>query len=226
MHRTFYLLAGFLVVAFTGSDVRAENSWYILGSLGAYLREDASGATSFSNGIVSGQGTNRFSFDPGPIANVAIGHKLPANFRAEIEAGYASYFRSKVNPQSASIPALDGSDFNRVSGGRFNNYSGTLNLFYDIPINDALAPYVGIGMGGVHRDLSRATYVSSGGTRFLVAGGSGNFGTALVEAGLSVDIGQNLSIVPAYRYSHFFSDTPQSGDEVAHIAKLGLRYSF
>jgi hypothetical protein len=110
---------------------------------------------TFTNGVTTAPGTNRFSYDPGPVVNLAIGYKLPANFRAEVEAGYASYLRSKVNPLSAGFPQLNGSDFNRTSGGRFDNYSATINVFYDIPINDDVAPFVGIGMGAVHRELSQ-----------------------------------------------------------------------
>lgn len=44
----------------------------------------------------------------------------------------------------------------------------------------------------------------------------------MLEAGVSIAITPRLSLVPAYRYIHFFD-----GDEdVAHVAKLGLRYQF
>jgi opacity protein-like surface antigen len=227
MRQLAFLAWCFLVAAIDlTAAAQAESSWYVSGSAGAYLREDASGNTTITNGVTSAPGTNRSSFDAGPIVNLAVGYRLPARFRVEVEAGYATYLRSTINPVSAGFPQLTGADFNRESGGRFNNYSATINLFYDIPIDDQLVPYVGGGIGGVHRDLSRGVYVSNAGLRFNEAGGSGDFGIALVEAGLSIGVGHNLSIVPAYRYIRFFANTPATGDEAAHVLKIGLRYDF
>ena len=43
-----------------------------------------------------------------------------------------------------------------------------------------------------------------------------------MEGEVSLALTRHLSLVPAYRFVHYFS----SGEDVAHVAKLGLRYSF
>ena len=48
----------------------------------------------------------------------------------------------------------------------------------------------------------------------------------LVEAGVSIALDDQWSLVPAYRYSHYFLNANVFGDETAHIFKLGVRYSF
>jgi len=44
----------------------------------------------------------------------------------------------------------------------------------------------------------------------------------LVEGGVSIALSPHWSLVPAYRFVHYF----ESQEDVAHVVKIGLRYSF
>jgi hypothetical protein len=78
MRQLAFLAGCFLVAAIDlTAAAQAESSWYVSGSAGAYLREDASGNTTITNGVTSAPGTNRSSFDAGPIVNLAVGYRLP-----------------------------------------------------------------------------------------------------------------------------------------------------
>jgi opacity protein-like surface antigen len=215
-----------IVASACAARAHAESSWYMSGSLGAYFQEDQGGPTTFSRGVQSGPGVQQESFSPGIVANLALGYKFPARIRVEAEIGYAGFQDEKINPVSASFPQLDGRDFTLQSGGDQRRYMGTLNVFYDFPVGGSIVPYVGVGLGGVHAEASQATFVSASGTKFNQSGGTHDHGLALVEGGVSIDISDDVAIVPAYRYIHFFANGGAFGDEVTHIFKVGLRYSF
>jgi opacity protein-like surface antigen len=204
----------------------AQSPWYVSGSLGGYFREDESGPETITNHVVTGPGTATDTFDPGFMANLAVGYRLPLNFRIEVEAGYANYTTATTNPQSALFPTLRGQQFTRRTGGGHTISMGTLNLFYDLPIPGRFVPYIGGGLGGAHTDSQHTKFLDASGDGFTEAGGESTRGVALVEGGLNIAVAPKLTLVPAYRYLHFFGIPSSRGDEVAHIVKLGLRYSF
>jgi opacity protein-like surface antigen len=221
------IIAGFVLTCLGGAAAHAEGPWYVSGSVGGYFRQSDSGTVTITNRITTAPGTITDSFDPGIIANVAIGYRLPARFRVELEAGYAEYQTASVNPDSVPFPTLRGQDFNRQSGGQNTRYMGTVNVFYDVPISGPFVPYLGGGIGGSHGELTRTVFADANGNRFDEGGGQSTRGVALVEAGITISLRPALAVVPAYRYVRFFGGpTGLNDSETAHVAKLGLRYSF
>jgi len=205
---------------------RAQSRWYVSGSLGTYFRENESGPEGITNHVVTGPGTATDTFDPGLLANLAVGYRLGAGLRLEAEAGYAQYQTATTNPQSAFFPPLKGQQFTRETGGGHTILMGTLNLFYDLPVPGRFVPYIGGGLGGAHTETQHSRFLDASGNGFLEGGGESTRGVALVEGGLNIALGAHAALVPAYRYLHFFGLSSSRGDEVAHIAKIGLRYSF
>jgi opacity protein-like surface antigen len=218
-----------VVAAMLAVSARAESPWYVSGSLGGYFREGASGPDTFfkiDDPSISSPGTQRESFDPGYIANAAVGYRLLANVRVEAELGYADYMLSTVSPQADTFPQLNGQPFNRQTGGEWSRFTGTINAFYDLPVPGRFVPYVGLGVGGAHGEATTARLVSSTGAIFESLGGSSTRGVMLAEGGVSIALSEHISLVPAYRYLRYFLNASVGGDEAAHIVKLGLRYSF
>jgi opacity protein-like surface antigen len=221
------IFTGFVLTCLSGAAAHAEGPWYLSGSVGGYFRESDSGPVTITNHIITAPGTLKDSFDPGIIANLALGYRLPARFRVELEAGYAEYRTSTVNPNSTPFPTLRGQDFNRQSGGQNSRYMGTINVFYDLPIAGPFVPYVGGGLGGEHGELTRAVFADANGNRFDEPGGQSTRGVAVIEGGVTITLSPVLAIVPAYRYVRYFGGVVGFNDsEAAHVVKLGLRYSF
>ncbi len=221
-------------------SAHAESPWYVTGSVGGYYREDESGqvtiVTRFANGdtITSPGSSLTDSFGQGVFGGLALGYRLPARFRVEIEADYAHYSEFKLNATSSNIIFVNGfptgargQNFTRQAGADTDRYNATVNAFYDIPGLPAwVTPYVGGGIGVSYGETSRGIFADVLGNRFAEAGGSATRGVALVEGGVALALSDHFALVPAYRYFRYFGDTPVRGDEVAHVAKVGLRYSF
>jgi opacity protein-like surface antigen len=106
----------------------------------------------------------------------------------------------------------------RQSGDEWSRFTGTINAFYDFSPLAGLTHYVGAA------DDRKTAGVSIGSTEnsFTSKGGSSTEGLALLEAGASVPLTDALSVTASYRYVHFFA----AGEDIAHILKLGVRYSF
>ena len=98
-----------------------------------------------------------------------------------------------------------------------------MDAFYDFaPIGGRFTPYVGGGIGASANHRTNGLFKSATGQTFTSSGGASTQGLGLVEGGVSIALSPRWSLVPAYRYVHYFS----GADEVAHVAKVGLRYSF
>lgn len=217
-----------LAVFGVAAAAHAESPWYVSGSFGGYFKEDQSGAAKFRHGQdepYSATGTDRRAFDPGYIVSLAIGYHLTPHIRLEAEGGYFTYRGSTVHPftTNPSFPALNGQTFDHISGDRFLRYTATANAFYDFsPIGRWIAPYVGGGVGASADHQTQGLFAASNGTTFRTSGGKSTQGLAFVEGGLTLALSPHWSIAPAYRYQRFFA----SNEDVAHIAKVSLRYRF
>ena len=203
-------------------------NWYVSGSVGAFLRADASrNTTLFNTSGATGPGTSSYGADPGPVVNWALGYKLPLGFRIEGELGYAHYNASYVSPISldGTFPNLVGNRLNLVSGGARDDYTGTVNALYDLPVSWALRPYVGIGVGVLHGVNQTAIYAGPGVPKFTGGGGTATNAVVLGEIGATYTIDRHWAVVPSYRFEHVFV----AGSAVpfnANILKIGIRYSF
>ena len=236
----------------------ADGPWYVSGSIGGYFRESNSFSTSFfhsNDPSFRVPGSNRLSYNPDVIGNVALGYVVMPHIRLEAEIGYTDYTGDTLNPlaHSALFPRLNGSTYSRLYGDDYARWMGSVNAFYDFSPIAGFTPYVGAGLGGSANNKSFGQFVGpvptrsnalgasigagSGGpvilkpppsfggpfaARFNSRGGSAAEGLVLVEAGTSYPLTDDLAVTASYRYIHFFD----SGEDIAHIVKMGLRYSF
>ena len=204
----------------------AAGPWYLSGSAGGYFREDVTASTTISNGVITAPGDVERSFDPGAVFNIAVGYRLPARLRAELELGYAQYGADTVTPMVAALPTLNGVQFSHPTGSDLRRTMATLNLFYDLPVAGRFVPYVGAGLGAIHVQSATITFVSAAGGRFTSHLASGDDGVVLVEGGVTIAVTDAIAVVPAYRYVRQFGSTSNNGTEIAHVLKVGLRYTF
>jgi opacity protein-like surface antigen len=206
---------------------QGESGWYVSGSVGGYFRETTTTSETFDktyNRSIRASGTETQSFDPGVIGNAALGYHLSPQFRVEAEIGYFSYSASTMNPFTTDprFPRLNGSTFIRQTGDDWSRFTGTVNVFYDFPGLMGVSPFVGTGIGASANHRTNGFYTAANGGTFDSSGGASTQGLWLLEGGVSVPLTENLSVVPAYRYVHYFA----GNEDVAHIVKLELRYSF
>jgi hypothetical protein len=224
--------AGVACLLVFGSTARAENAWYVSGSVGGHFEEDANGPETFfktSNRSITATGTNRTDYDPGAGVNAAIGYRLSKHFRLEAELGYAEYSVSNAHPFTTdpNFPRLNGATFSRRSGGGVSLVTSTINAFVDInPLVGRYTPYFGAGAGEAYDDASTSHLASRTGVPFTGVGGHYTTGVAFAEAGVSVPLGKRLIISPAYRHLEFFGSSSARRNQAADVVKLGLRYGF
>jgi opacity protein-like surface antigen len=194
----------------------AETGPYISGSVGGFFRENTETAPPFP--------LTR-DFDPGLSVNLAAGYQLPEGFRVELEFGYA---HNTVHSDRIGVPAGFGLptsiNVRWASGTDGNRYTSTLNLFYERPIADGVAPYVGGGIGGALAEGITGHGVDNTGAPRVFAGGQSTRGVAILEGGVAIKLTEAFALVPAYRYERFFGGGGQGEDEASHVAKIGLRY--
>ncbi len=206
------------------SAAHAQNSWYISGSAGAALFSDRTADATLRNGLGQrGPGQITTTFNPGVAVDGAIGYHLPLGFRVEAEFGYIHSSRDTVTINT-SVPALSflNGKFSSPVGGDLNFFTATVNMFYDLPVNLAgIKPYVGAGAGYYHLNADQAEFT----VPFRVTGAGADFSNVavLAEVGATISLGPKLSLVPAYRYEHFF--TGSNGFD-SNQFKIGLRYDF
>ncbi|MBV8168057.1 MAG: hypothetical protein JO021_14775 [Alphaproteobacteria bacterium] len=208
------------------SPAFAGGPWYVSGSVGGLFRQTGSWNSNFINFAsgVTGSGVQQETFDPGFLGNIAIGYGIWDRVRVETEFGYGTYRIAKLNPRATpTFPNLNGTDFNRQSGGDVDQFSGTVNLFYDLPIG-AVIPYIGGGIGILHSELQQGVYASNV-ARFALAASSPSAGLVLAEVGVAIPI-DHISIVPAYRFMQTFGENGTLHAESSHVVKLGVRYAF
>ena len=225
MNVRFLMLAG-VAIACAG-PARADGPWYISGSVGGYFREDDSFATRFHHSndpTFTVPGTNTESFDSGVIGNFAVGYSVMPQVRLEAELGYTDYTLSTLNPlaHDPHFPRLTGATFVRQYGARFSRFTGTVNAFYDFMPIAGFTPYAGVGIGASDNRKGFGFFTGPTGSGFNDTGGSSAQGLALLEVGASYPLTENLSVTAAYRYVHYFEDN----EDVAHVVKMGIRYTF
>jgi opacity protein-like surface antigen len=222
----FRILAG-AALALAAAPAWADSGWYLSGSVGGYFRESENNASSFfhaDNPSFKVPGTVTRSFDPGVIGNIAVGYTVIPQVRVEAEIGYGGYTTSTLNPlaHNVNFPRLNGSPYAQQSGDDWTRFTGTLNAFYDIMPIAGITPYIGLGLGAAADNKSRGVFTRANGDYFTSTGGSGTEGLGLIEAGISLPVADNLALTASYRYVHFFDD----GEDIAHIVKMGIRYTF
>src|ERR1700741_5165373 len=95
------VLAGTAIVLSAAVSARADEPWYVSGSVGGYFREANSGSDTFfhsDNPSFKVPGSNRFSYDSNVIGNLAVGYTVLPQVRLEAEIGYVDYTGDTLNP--------------------------------------------------------------------------------------------------------------------------------
>ncbi len=209
----------------------ADYPWYLSGSAGAYLRQDVTNSANtpfaFGSNSVIVSSTNTTTFDPGEFGSIAVGRTLIWGFRSEAELDFAHYVPSSVTPSpdnGNTITGVNGTKFTANSGSH-NRFMGSLNLFWDAPIAGYLKPYVGAGFGFAKDSGSVSTFTNP--NSFTVSQNAAQSTAPIVlgEVGLAVALTPRWTIVPAYRYMHYFNSGSTVGED-ANIVKLGVRFNF
>jgi opacity protein-like surface antigen len=158
--------------------------------------------------------------------NFGVGYKLPLGFRVEAEFGYAHYGLASVNPLSTdgTFPQLNGSRLSLQSGGSRDQYSGTVNAFYDLPRFGSITPYIGTGFGVFATNAETAIFTGPNVSKFTASGGSATNAGVVAEVGAAIAVAPKWDVVPSYRYQYLFTNTGAFPSEI-NIFKLGMRYS-
>lgn len=229
MRREVCVLITWGVIAGAGHAAEAQSPWYITGSAGALLREDASQSVTVSNRLGrTAPLTDTAGFSTGPQINLGIGYKLPLGFRLEGEFGYGHNTISSVSPlvTNGSVPSLNGSKLSLQSGGARSTYTVTVNGFYDLPVSWPIVPFIGGGLGVAHIVGDAAYFAGSSGVpRFTYPGGQITNGVVLAEIGATYKINENWAIGPLSRFEHIFTGHTAFPYN-ARIFQLSSRYSF
>ena len=205
-----------------------QSPWYIQGSVGGFFRQEASGPTTIFRGPLIAAGTNTSTFDPGLFSGLALGYGMTNHVRLEVEFNYATYTGSTISPFTTNpfFPTITGNRLTRQSGGRYSQYGGTLNAFYDFPISAGLVPYIGGGLGAEYADRTEGHFSGPAVPNFNLLPRSRTIGIGFVEVGISLPATRQISIVPAYRYMHSIGGTGFLQGEASHIVKISARYHF
>lgn len=142
----------------------------------------------------------------------AVGHRFAPSWRAEAEVGYGKVENDRISAGNSSSKV----------DGYIRYYSATGALYYDMPWQYHGRPYVGAGAGIVHQRNDRTPVTVDG--RAFPAGDSSTDPTAFAELGYSIDIGNALELVPAYRYQWIDDNADGFDDSGIHTLRLALRY--
>jgi opacity protein-like surface antigen len=186
-----------------------DHKMYLSGNIGGVWVED----TEYSFANVRGE----LEYDnPGWLANVAVGYRMSPRWRGELELGHGRIDTDRItgNGSSAGINA------------ELAVTTLTANAFFDIPVSRwGFTPYVGGGIGLAYSEVDslRTTF---GGTTVTRGGNDEIDLVAFGEAGLSFGLQSGLELVPSYRYMWIDSSEDGFDDTTAHIARIGLRYTF
>jgi opacity protein-like surface antigen len=220
MQFTRWFVAACAAVTAMICPAKADSPWYVTGSVGAYFREDTQfSATAVGDPGITGNGVR--SYDPGLLLALGVGYRLPHGFRVETEFSYIHLTVAKT---------VYGSPFNvtrhYVGPTDDTHYVGTLDLYYDLPFSGPVIPYLGDGIGGAHEESTSATAVDQTGRSLHFAGGESTRGVGLIDAGLNINLTDDLTLVPSYCWMRFFGGEGTNATEAAHIGKISLRYSF
>lgn len=195
---------------------RAPAPWYVALRGGAVFADDTSFAalgTTIDN-----------TYDAGPFVAGAIGYQFGAwGLRAEAELGY---LESSVSSHDV---AGVGNFSNDDAFGDTSAVFGLASLYYDLPLNSPIRPFVGGGIGAA--DVSFENHGTTP-TGTVLDDSSQAFAWHLT-AGVNYDIAPNMALEVGYRYLEFdgidltaADGTQSSIDQGNHIGFAGLKYRF
>jgi OOP family OmpA-OmpF porin len=169
------------------------------------------GYNFLQNQKIKGDGGGTLTTYGGPVGVVSAGYGFGNGFRVEVEGDYRNSDQD-VHPSKAQD----------------QTFGGFVNALYDFDIGSKyIAPYIGVGVGGVIQDINKgftATGVGFSGSKPDLAG------QAIVGAAFPVAAVPGLSATLEYRFMATVSDLKYGGVKVANqynnAGLIGLRYAF
>ncbi|MES1992178.1 MAG: outer membrane beta-barrel protein [Pseudomonadota bacterium] len=200
--------------------LQAAEGSYVAARGSIVMTDDADWIFNDGFGPVPANGDVVSKFKDGYGAGVALGMKLPSQFRVEGELLWQKNDIDSGRLGSLQLSALGGLN------GDVSLWGGMLNGYYDF-LEGPLVPFVGIGVGYAQVDAN----VKLG--NISVINDNDSVLTYQAILGVSYEFMPNLSAVLAYRYMSMedpkFKD--KAGGKVdmgydSQAVDLGLRYSF
>lgn len=193
----------------------APSPWYVALRGGAVFADD----TSF--GVLGTDVTT--SYDTGPFVAGAVGYQFHnTGLRAEAELGY---LESSVDAHDVGGVAFANDD----ATGDTSAFFGLASVYYDLPFNSPIRPFVGGGIGAA--DVSFENHGTSG-TGTVLDDANTAFAWHLT-AGVNYDISPNMALEVGYRYMEFdgidvsaTDGTESTIDASNNIVFAGLKYRF
>lgn len=190
--------------------------WYIALRGGAVFADD----TSFD---ALGTAVDT-AYDTGGFVAGAVGYQFQnTGLRAEAELGYLS--SPVASHDIAGIGPFEGDD----AQGDASAFFGLASVYYDLPLNAPIKPFVGGGIGVAdvafegHGTTPAGTVLDDSATAFAWH----------LTGGVGYDISENVALEVGYRYLEFdgvdvvaLDGTETSTDASNHIVFAGLKYKF
>jgi opacity protein-like surface antigen len=190
--------------------------WYVALRGGAVFADDTSFETLGT--------TVDTSYDTGGFVAGAVGYHFRNSWlRAEAEIGYIT---SSVDSHDiAGVGTFSEDD----ASGDTSAFFGLASIYYDIPLNAPIKPFVGGGVGAAdvsfedHGTTATGTVLDDSATAFAWH----------LSAGVGYELRENVALEVGYRYLAFegvdltaLDGTETSIDVADHIVFAGLRYRF
>ena len=193
----------------------APAPWYVALRGGAAFADD----TSFG---VLGTDVNT-SYDTGPFVAGAVGYQFNnTGLRVEGELGY---LENSVDTHDVGGVAFANDD----ATGDTSAFFGLASVYYDLPFNSPIRPFVGGGIGAA--DVSFENHGTSA-TGTVLDDSNTAFAWHLT-AGVNYDISPNMALEVGYRYMEFdgidvtaTDGTASTIDASNNIVFAGLKYRF
>jgi len=152
---------------------------------------------------------------PGYLAGAAIGMKLTDNLRAEAEIAYRRYSLKNVTyPGGAPIPLTGHADALSFMG----------NLWYDLPMGEAITPYAGGGLGLAYTTYSdKTTPLKDHDTGLIFQVGAGV--KWAVSDQMSLDLGYRFRGIPGLKFNNA-AISIKKNDYYGHNVIVGVTFKF
>ena len=190
----------------------ADNNLYVTGFVGL----SDTGSYNFSNASFGNKAV--ITTEQGMNVGIAIGVNLSSNMRAEFELS-----RTTNNTSEIGTPYI-------AYDGSIDASFALVNLWYDLPTDTKIKPYVGGGIG--YAQISHAGSASG----IAIVDDSDTSFAAQIGVGGRISIGANGAIDIGYRYK-FFNGTDlqqlqvggqdfENGKYGSHSINVGYSYNF
>ena len=224
MRKNIWSLAGLAASLLAGSAIAQTSAtssdswfdgfgggqWYVGGSAGGNW---VGRHTKLERFNLSSPVQTKATYDDGFIGSLVGGYAFADGFRLQLDLA------DRYN----QVDRVYGYGQGR---GSTRSYAATIDGLYDIPVDFALKPYIGVGVGVASYNTD---HIRGDGMPYPAYFGGDRTGVALQGiAGVAYNIDDNIALTLEYRYFVRPGDHPTgvNTDYQANSALLGVRYTF